>query len=145
MADSIAISSWHLPVPAGWELLEKIGLRRADKDAFPSNVIPTEDHLQGITTLKEYMDSQLHIVRQYFTEPQFEFRGPARINGVDEAIMLVIRFKGDDGRAAMQRQVYVRLGSHVGVLTFTTLETELAAVEPSFIAILSGASFQPAA
>jgi hypothetical protein len=138
------VGSWLFgAVPAGWEILEGRGLRRSNKNGFPSNVIPTEDDLQGEMTLKEYLDSQLHVVRHYFSEPQFDFRGPAKIKGVDEALMLVIRFKADDGRPAMQRQIYVRHGRRVGVLTFTTVETELPAVESLFMAILSGATFQP--
>lgn len=139
------VGSWLFgALPAGWEILEGRGLRRSDKNVFPSNVIPTEDDLQGEMTLREYLDSQLHVMRHFFSEPQFDFRGPAKIKGVDEALMLVIRFKADDGRPAVQRQVYVRHGRRVGVLTFTTVEKELPTVEPLFMAILSAAAFQPA-
>jgi len=128
-------------IPQDWEIIEGRGLRRTGVDVSPSNAIATEDTLQGTMTLQEYLESQFPIVRHYFPDSQFEFRGPVKMKGVEETITLIIRFKGDDGQPAVQRQIYVRQGRQVGVLTFTTLEKELKGVDPSFAAILLGASF----
>lgn len=131
-------------IPAGWEPIERRGLRRAATNVFPSTAIATEDELQGETTLQEYLERQLPIVRNYFLNPRFEFGGAEKVTGVEEATGLTIRFNAHDGRAALQRQVYVRMGRRVGVLTFTTLESELNAVDPMFIALQKGATFSPA-
>jgi hypothetical protein len=140
----LVVGSWSFhTVPSNWEPIEGHGLRRSAHEGFPSNAIATEDELQRDSTLQQYMESQLPIIRHFFSDPQFEFRGPVNMPGVEEAIMLKIRFQSADGRPASQRQMYVRQGRRIGVLTFTALESELHSVDPAFSDVIMGATFSP--
>jgi pSer/pThr/pTyr-binding forkhead associated (FHA) protein len=138
----LQIGGWSLrSVPSGWELLEQQGIRRAGKDVFPSNAVVTEEELPQDKTLQQYIDSQLFLMDQVI--PQVKHGAPAQatISGAAEAFALEVRFRSDDGRPVVQRQVYARAGRLVGILTFTTLEEELPMMQPVFDFILRGFAF----
>jgi hypothetical protein len=140
----LAVGSWSFQfVPDDWEAVQGAGMRCSAKAAFPSNAIASQDQLQEDATLVQYVDSQKSLMRQFLPQVQFETAGPASVAGAEEATTLIIRYESDDGRPVVQRQVYARNGKSVGVLTFTTLETDLSQVQPVFDSILSRSAFQP--
>jgi pSer/pThr/pTyr-binding forkhead associated (FHA) protein len=138
------VGSWSFQsVPDGWEIVEGAGMRCSGKDIFPSNVIASEDQLPDETTLAQYIDSQMNLLRLFLTDPEFEIAGQAIVAGAEESTILVIRHKTDNGMRAIQRQVYARSGKLAGILTFTTLESEFPRVQSAFDLILSKAILQP--
>jgi pSer/pThr/pTyr-binding forkhead associated (FHA) protein len=139
-----SIGSWSFGVvPSGWETIEQHGIRRAGKDIFPSNAVVSEEPLPTGKTLQEYVDSQAQILQSLNPELKAEAPTPASVSGAEEVLGVQIRHTTEDGRLVLQRQLYARAKQLVGVLTFTTLQSELPAVQTAFENILSGAAFVP--
>ena len=139
----ITIGSWQFAkVPEGWEAQGEFGIQRAEKDAFPSNVVATEEML-GLATLQRFVEAQVSMLRQYLREPRIEASLPPTIPGAEETVALDIRYATKDEQVIFLRRIFARQGKHVGVLTLTTLEKDIDEIRPPLDAILAGASFQP--
>ena len=140
---ALIIGGWSFAaLPEGWAPQGEYGVNRCVEGSFPSSAVVAEEPLSNIG-LQDYVEAQLSMLRQYLREPQIEAILPPRIRGAEESIAIGVRYKAKDGQAVFYHRVYVRVGRSVGVLTFTTLEGELAAIRPEFDLILSGASFAP--
>ncbi len=139
----ITVGSWRFAkVPEQWEAQGEFGIQRAEKDAFPSNVVATEEML-GIASLQRFVEAQVSMLRQYLREPRIEAALPPPITGAEETVALDIRYSTKDEQVILLRRIFARQGKHVGVLTFTTLEKDLEEIRPALDAILASASFQP--
>ncbi len=139
----ISIGSWSFAkVPKGWEAQGEFGIQRAEKDAFPSNVVASEEML-GLATLQRFVEAQVSMLRQYLREPQIEASLPPAIHGAEETVALDIRYATKDEQVIVLRRIFARQAQRVGVLTLTTLEKDLEEIRPALDAILAGASFQP--
>ncbi|MCU0228245.1 MAG: hypothetical protein MUF01_11455 [Bryobacterales bacterium] len=68
---------------------------------------------------------------------------PVTVPDTDEAIALQGQFTGTGGVVAQQRQLYVVKQGMVGVISMTTIQPELPAVEPLFNAVVKKAVFDP--
>jgi len=142
----LTIGSWTFStLPEQWTAQGEYGIQRDIPDAFPSSAVATEEPLSSGVSLQEYVEAQLAMLRQYLREPQIDAALPPKIHGVEETVAVEVLYKTKDGQAVFYRRVYARVGRTVGVLTFTTLQTELAQVRPAFEAIAAGAGFAPAA
>ena len=95
------------------------------------------------TTFEQYVQSQLDLIRLLVASPQIEAAWPAPVGGAEESKVFVVRYRTDDGRSFVQRQVYVRKGQRAGSIALTTLESESARLEPVFDQIISGLAFDP--
>lgn len=125
------IGSWIFgTIPDGWEVIEAYGIRSSVKGAFPTEAMVTEDLLTNSATFGQFIESQLSLVREFVTDPQIEKTAPASIAGAQEVETFLVRYGTDDGRRFVQRQIYARAGMRVGVVTLTTLESELTRVRP---------------
>jgi pSer/pThr/pTyr-binding forkhead associated (FHA) protein len=139
----ITIGSWSFAkVPKGWEAQGEFGIQRAEKDAFPSNVVASEEML-GLATLQRFVEAQVSMLRQYLREPQIEATLPPAIHGAEETVALDIRYATKDEQVICLRRIFARQAQRVGVLTLTTLEKDLEEIRPALDTILAGASFQP--
>jgi hypothetical protein len=140
----LTIGGWTFAaVPEKWIAQAGFGLQRDVPESFPSSVVVTEEQIGEGVSLHEYVEAQLGMLRQYLREPQIDAALPPRIYGADETVAVEVRYKTKDGQGVFYRRIYSRLGRTVGVLTFTTLEKELAQVRPALDAIISGAGFRP--
>lgn len=141
----LTIGGWTFTaVPEKWIAQGDFGIQRDVPDSFPSSVVVTEEQVGDGVTLHQYVEAQLAMLRQYLREPQIDAALPPKIHGADETVAVEVRYKTKDGQSVFYRRIYSRLGRTVGVLTFTTLENELAQVRPALDAIISGAGFRPA-
>lgn len=139
------VKGWSFPAPpAEWEVQQGFGLQRTGAQEFPSSVAVSEEALAGIT-LQEFVESQISTLRSYLREAKIEPAMPPRIGGADESMGVDVQYSTKDGRELAYRHIYARSGSSVGVLTVTTLASELALVMKSLQPLLDGAAFQPAA
>jgi hypothetical protein len=139
----ITIGSWNFAkVPKGWDAQGEFGIQRAEKEAFPSNVVASEEML-GLATLQRFVEAQVSMLRQYLREPQIEASLPPAIAGAEETVALDIRYATKDEQVIVLRRIFARHAQRVGVLTLTTLEKDLEEIRPALDAILAGASFQP--
>jgi pSer/pThr/pTyr-binding forkhead associated (FHA) protein len=138
------IGSWSFgAVPSGWETIEQHGIRRVGQNVFPSNAVVSEEPLPAGKTLQEYVDLQTQILQSLVPELKAEAPIPANVAGAEEALDVQIRHTTEDGRLVLQRQLYAKAKQFVGVLTLTTLQSELPAVQSAFESILSHAIFSP--
>jgi pSer/pThr/pTyr-binding forkhead associated (FHA) protein len=140
----VRIGSWVFGrVPHGWEVQEGFGITYAAKDAFPSSIVATEEPLFGTTTLQQYVEAQVNMMRQYLREPLIEPALPPKIVGCDESVALEVRYATKEKQNVFYRRIYARAGENVAVLTLTTLENELGKFQPIFAEILNAASLEP--
>lgn len=130
-------------MPQGWQAQGEFGIQRAEKDAFPSNIIATEEML-GLSSLQSYVEAQVAMLRQYLREPKIEASLPPAIAGSEETVALDIRYTTKDEQVIVLRRVFARRAKHIGVLTLTTLEKDLEEIRPAIDAILADVSFHPA-
>ncbi|MGH9344609.1 MAG: FHA domain-containing protein [Terriglobia bacterium] len=147
--DTVTIGSWFFGlIPDGWRVVEGFGLRRHERDAFPSEVMASETVLAPGQTFDEYVESQLDLLRLLVSQPQIQpdtaggLPATTGIRGAEETKTFVIRYKMDDGRRFLQRQVYARSGQYAGALAITALESEVPAAQPFFDQILRGLAFR---
>lgn len=139
----LTVGHWTFgSVPEGWEVVEGFGVRRMGKGVFPSEAMVSEERLRAGATFDHYVAGQLDLVRLLVSQPQIEPAGPAPVNGVEESKTFVVRYRTDDGRRFLQRQIFVRQAQLAGALALTTLESELPGLEPVFELIVRGIRFQ---
>jgi pSer/pThr/pTyr-binding forkhead associated (FHA) protein len=142
----LTIGSWTFStLPEQWTSQGEYSIQSDASDAFPSTAVATEELLGNGISLQEYVEAQLAMLRQYLREPQINAVVPPKIRGAEEAVAVEIHYKTKDGHAVFYRRVYARVGRTVGVLTFTSVQTELTQVRPAFDLIASGAGFAPGA
>lgn len=140
----LRIGNWSFrSIPPGWELVEGHGIRDASKGAFPSSVIVGKDVLQPDMTLAQYIQVQLVIIRAHIPEARSKEIKTATFPPAQEASLLEIELATPDGRQGIQRQLYARFGSSVGVVTLTALASDLPRLEPLFESIRAGLTFRP--
>lgn len=132
-------------MPEKWIAQGDLGFQRDVPDSFPSSVVVTEEQIGEGLSLQQFVEAQLAMLRQYLREPQIDAALPPKISGAEETVAVEVRYKTKDGRGVFYRRIYSRLRRSVGVLTFTTLESELAQVRPALDTIVSGAGFRPQA
>jgi pSer/pThr/pTyr-binding forkhead associated (FHA) protein len=138
----LTVGHWTFGVvPEGWEVVDGFGVRRMGKGVFPSEAMVSEELLRAGATFDRYVAGQLDLVRLLVSQPQIEPAGPPPITGVEESKAFVVRYRTDDGRRFLQRQVFVRQGQLAGALALTTLESELPRIEPLFEQIVQGMRF----
>jgi predicted component of type VI protein secretion system len=138
----LQIGAWSFrALPAGWELIEGHGIRDANKGAFPSTIICSQDALPRETTLEQYIERQLVVIRANMPEARAKEIAPATFPPASEAALLEIELPAADGRQGIVRQFYARFGDRVGVVTFTTLASELPRVQHLFDSIRADLSF----
>lgn len=141
--DTLAVGSWFFGViPEGWRIVEEFGLRRYERDAFPSEAMVSEVTLAGGETFEQYVQSQLDLVRLLVSQPHVEPAAAPEIAGAEETRSFIVRYSGDGSRRFLQRQIYVRRGERAGALALTTLESELPSVSPFLDQITRGLSFR---
>ena len=142
MEQPLKIGSWSVrTIPAGWEVVPNYGLRSVAENTFPSTVVVTEEKLPEEMTLQAYVANSVEIIRRLLPEPKI--KGPDRFSfpEVEEAQQLAVAYRSKDDRAVVQRQIYAGAAGVVGIVTFTTVEEEMANVSGAFRAIGSGLRF----
>jgi len=146
LAAALSIGSWCFAgIPEGWEVQEGYGLQRIVKEGFPSNVVASEETLPGGMSLQQFVEAQVKMLRQYWREPQIEPSLPPQIRGAEETVALDARQKTKDGQEILYRRIYARRGRMVGILTFTTLDSDMPQVKPAFDATISNVVLEPKA
>lgn len=141
--DTVAIGSWFFGlIPEGWRVVEGFGLRRHERNAFPSEVMASETVLAPGQAFEGYVESQLELVRLLVSQPQIQPDKSPAIQGAEETKAFVIRYKMDGGRRFFQRQIYARSAQYAGALAITTIESEVSAAQPFFDQIFRNLAFR---
>jgi len=139
---ALAIGSWAFhKIPNGWQIQEGLGIQQDVKDAFPASVGAMEEPLGPGITLRQYVEAQTKMFREYLREPKIDAALPPTIPGSVETVALEVRYSTKDGQSIYYHRVYARSGAVIGVLTLTALEKDLSSVRPVYDSVLSAISF----
>ena len=132
-ASAAHIGRWIVPaIPFGWTWVPEFGIQKRSEGAVPSNVYLREDLLLAGDKLELYIKAQVTIMKRTFMEPMIAGPAPMEFPGAEEAAMLMLKHRPMHQVSVFQVQHYVRCGKWIGIVTLTTLESELLKVRPDF-------------
>jgi FHA domain len=144
ISPKFSVMGWSFfTTPEQWQVQVDFGLQRSVGDEFPSSVVATQEHLAGIS-LQQFVESQISMLRQYLRDPKIEPAMPPRISGSEETMAVDVRHSTKDGKELVYRRIYARCASSVGVLTVTTLASELPQILKTLQPLLDTVAFQSA-
>lgn len=127
------IGRWIIPaVPFGWQWIEGFGIQRSGENITPSNVHLREDELLAGDQLVLYIQAQIAVMRRTFKDPVIAGPAPSNFPGAQDSAMLMVKHQPMNQMSVIQVQHYMRDDRWIGIVTLTTLETELLKVRPDF-------------
>jgi len=127
------IGRWIVPaIPFGWSWIPEFGIQKQSEGVVPSNVHLREDELLAGDKLEPYLKAQIVIMKRMFMEPMIAGPAPTEFAGAEEASMLMLKHRPMHQVSVFQVQHYMRSGKWIGIVTLTTLESELLKVRPDF-------------
>ncbi|MCU0228826.1 MAG: FHA domain-containing protein [Bryobacterales bacterium] len=139
-----SFGSWMIPaIPPGWSELPGSGIQIAQTGRFPTNILFTEEALGTDETLPRYIRLQQLGAREALPRVEFQVPMPVAAFGVEEAYVTRNLFEAAGGVRATQRQFFVRKSGLAGVVSMTTIESEVIHVERMFDAVVAKARFVP--
>jgi hypothetical protein len=140
----LSFQSWRFAdAAAEWQVIERQGLRYTGQTAAPVTIMAIEEPLPENHDLERYLDIQRLLFRERLPQAKVEKQEiPAR--GATAAAALTVQTPLNDGRIALQKQLYVCSGNVVGVATASALANEPDSVHQAIDAVLKNAVFQPA-
>ena len=127
------IGRWIIPaIPFGWRWVDGFGIQRSGDNIAPSNIYIQEDELLAGDQLVLYIQVQITIMRRTFKDPVIAGPAPSRFPGAQDCAMLMLKHQPMSQVSVIQVQHYMRNERWIGIVTLTTLETELLKVRPDF-------------
>jgi hypothetical protein len=103
-----------------------------------------QDTLDAESGLAEYIEKQKKLIGNHLKETRFAGPQATAFAGADEAQLLFVRHHVDAAGSMLHAQTYVRLGHWLGIVTLTTLESQLKAVRADYEAFVKGLRILPA-
>jgi len=132
-ASAARIGRWIISaIPFGWNWIEGFGIQRSGENAAPSNIYLQEDESVAGDQLNLYIQAQISVMMRNFKDPRIAGPAPSKFPGVEECGMLMIKHQPMNQISVIQVQHYIRSARWIGIVTLTTLETELLKVRPDF-------------
>jgi len=127
------IGRWIIPaIPSGWTWIAGFGIQRRGENVTPSNVHLQEDQLLVGDHLVLYIQSQITVMKGTFKDPAIAGPVPSQFPGAEDCAMLMLKHQPMNQVSVFQVQHYMRSNRWVGIVTLTTLESELLKVRPAF-------------
>jgi hypothetical protein len=102
-----------------------------------------EDKLPEDELLGMYIGKQVQMIQQHFQHAKLAGPQPGAFPGADESQLLMVRHAPPDADVILHVQTYVRVGNWIGIVTFTTAESQLREVRPSYEIFLKGLRILP--
>ena len=132
-ATAARIGRWIIPaIPSGWNWIAGFGIQRGGESAIPSNVYLQEDELLVGDQLTLYIQAQISVMRRTFKDPAIAGPVPSQFPGAEDCAMLMLKHQPMNQVSVFQVQHYMRSNRWIGIVTLTTLESELLKVRPEF-------------
>lgn len=132
-ANAARIGRWIIPaIPIGWTWVAGFGIQRNAENVPPSNVHLQEDQLLAGDQLTLYIQTQITIMKRTFKDPTIAGPAPSQFPGADDCAMLMLKHQSLNQVSVFQVQHYVRSNRWIGIVTLTTLESELLKVRPEY-------------
>lgn len=142
-SSQVSFGSWVVPgTPQGWETVPGQGLKLTGEGSH-SNVIFAEDNLLDSAKTEDYIANQREVMRGFLPDLKISATGRLVTPDGGEALTVEHTFQSSAGETVYQRQLYVRRGKRIGIMTTTTVESERSQVRADFEAILAAARFEP--
>jgi hypothetical protein len=127
------IGRWIIPaIPFGWTWIPDFGIQKGGENVTPSNVYLQEDELLAGDQLVLYIHAQITIMKRTFKDPVIAGPVPSQFRGAEDSSMLMLKHQPMNQMSVFQVQHYMRNDRWIGVVTLTTLESELLKVRPDF-------------
>ena len=140
------VGRWRVTsLPAGWMYVTDFGIKQMvmDPQAVPANVSLGEDTLAAPDGLPAYIAAQGKLMQHHLAEPKMAGPQITPFQGADEAYLFFVRHTQGSAGKMLHAQSYVRSGTWVGIVTLTTLESQLAVVRPGYDSFLKGLRILP--
>ena len=140
------VGRWRVTaLPAGWMYVANFGIKQMvmDLEMVPANVSLGEDTLSAPDGLPAYIAAQGKLMQHHLTEPKMAGPQITPFQGADEAYLFFVRHTQGAAGKMLHAQSYVRSGTWVGIVTLTTLESQLVAVRPGYDSFLKGLRILP--
>ena len=132
-ANAARIGRWIIPaIPFGWRWIEGFGIQRSGENVTPSNIYLQEDELSVGSQLILYIQAQIDVMKRTFKEPVIAGPAPSQFPGAQDCAMLMLKHQPMNQMSVIQVQHYMRNDRWIGIVTLTTLQTELLKVRPDF-------------
>ncbi|HZD47926.1 MAG TPA: hypothetical protein VE178_04205 [Silvibacterium sp.] len=132
-ANAARIGRWIIPaIPFGWRWVEGFGIQRSGENVTPSNVYLQEDELSVGSQLIFYIQAQIDVMKRTFKEPVIAGPAPSQFPGAQDCALLMLKHQPMNQMSVIQVQHYMRNDRWIGIVTLTTLQTELLKVRPDF-------------
>jgi len=127
------IGRWIIPaIPFGWNWIDGFGIQRGGESAIPSNVYLKEDELLAGDQLILYIQAQITIMKRTFKDPAIAGPVPSQFPDVEDCAMIMLKHQPMNQVSVFQVQHYMRSNRWIGIITLTTVESELLKVRPEF-------------
>jgi hypothetical protein len=144
-ANAARIGRWIIPaIPFGWTWVEGFGIQRSGENVTPSNVHLREDELLAGDHLILYIQAQITVMKRTFKDPMIAGPAPSKFPGAQDCAMLMLKHQPMNQMSVIQVQHYMRDERWIGIVTLTTLDTELLKVRPDFEQFLKLLRIAPA-
>ncbi len=141
-----SFGNWMIPaIPPGWAEIPGRGIQAAQPGRFPTNILFMEEEQELEIPLSEYIQRQQIIVREAIPHVQFAPPAELKLPDAEGAYSMRAQFAATGGALARQRQLYVCKKGIVGVISMTTIDTEMPHVDKMFDAVVAKAQFEPEA
>src|SRR5271155_566632 len=132
-ASAARIGRWIIPaIPFGWAWIPDFGIQRSGENITPSNVYLKEDELLAGDQLMLYIQAQITLIKRTFQDPVIAGPAPTQFTGAQDSAMLMLKHQPMNQMSVIQVQHYVRSEKWIGIITLTTLESELLKIRPDF-------------
>ncbi|MBT9330210.1 hypothetical protein [Paracidobacterium acidisoli] len=119
-------------IPYGWTWVPGFGIQRSGETIIPGNVYLREDELLVGNQLVLYVQAQITLMKQSFRDAMIAGPLLTPFPGAEEAAMLMLKHQPMNQVSVLQVQQYVRVASWIGIVTLTTIESELLRIRPDF-------------
>jgi pSer/pThr/pTyr-binding forkhead associated (FHA) protein len=139
------IGGWSFShVPPDWEVKEGVGMvQKIPGGGFQSNITAMEERLGSGITIENYVEAQIKMLREYLKEPEIEAAIPPTVVGAEKSVGVQIRYSTKEKQTVFINRIYIQNGPIVGVVSLTTIDSELRDAQQTFEKILSKAAFLP--
>ena len=132
-------------LPAGWRYIADFGIRQmtTTPNAIAANVALGQDALDSADGLEGYIKKQAKLIEGRFLGAKIAGPQAVAFAGAEQASLLFVRHRPGAVGDMLHAQTYVRVGLWVGIVTLTTLETQLREVRPDYDAFMKGLRILP--
>jgi hypothetical protein len=132
-------------MPAGWIYVAGFGIKQmtAMQGQMAASVGVGQDSLEAEDGLAAYLEKQTKLIEGSLKDVKCAGPKPTAFPGAEEAHLLFVRHTVDEAGNMLHAQTYARVGRWVGIVTLTTLESQLTAVRADYDAFLRGLRIGP--